>query len=196
MRPSPRRSVLPVEPGVVARRTSAAARTFWSARDPRAGGWPRPTVVLPADAGPGCRLPPCPDAARGRIVYLGSRHRTDRIARSATKPLRWRMNWLAGQNPYDPSHLIYSLFGLKMARVKSMVYAAPIQESSIGTGWSGSKRRLSQFPGEAACNQEETVGLERGLDDEALAVVSERQALVLQDPGVAALDRPAALGQT
>jgi hypothetical protein len=57
-------------------------------------------------------------------------------------------------------------------------------------------RRLSQFPGEASCNQEETGGLEQGLDDEALAVVTERQALVLQDPGVAALDRPAALAQT
>jgi hypothetical protein len=59
----------------------------------------------------------------------------------------------------------------------------------------GSKRRLSQFPGEASCNQEETGGLEQGLDDEALAVVAQRQASVLQDPGVAALDRPAALAQ-
>ncbi len=37
-----------------------------------------------------------------------------------------------------------------------------------------SKRRLSQFACEASCNQEETGGLEQGLDDEALAVVAER----------------------
>ena len=46
-------------------------------QDPRPGGWPRPTVVLPADAGPGCRLPPCPGAARGRIVRLT--HRRPRL---------------------------------------------------------------------------------------------------------------------
>jgi hypothetical protein len=34
----------------------------------------------------------------------------------------------------------------------------------------GHKRRLSQFSGETSCNQEETGGLEQGLDDEALAV--------------------------
>src|SRR4051812_50080752 len=54
-----------------------------------------------------------------------------------------------------------------------------------------SKRRFSEFAGEASRNQEETGGLEQGLDDEPEAVVAERQALVLQQPGVAALDRPA-----
>src|SRR4051812_50229689 len=58
-----------------------------------------------------------------------------------------------------------------------------------------SKRRFSEFSGEAACNQEETGGLEQGLNDEPEAVVAERQPLVLQQPGVAALDRPAPLPQ-
>src|SRR3954452_24925551 len=57
------------------------------------------------------------------------------------------------------------------------------------------KRRFSEFSGEAACNQEETGGLEQGLNDEPEAVVAERQTLVLQQPGVAALDRPAPLPQ-
>src|SRR5918999_857187 len=34
------------------------------------------------------------------------------------------------------------------------------------------KRQLSQFPSEASCNQEETGGLEQGLDDEAGTVVA------------------------
>src|SRR3954447_23418650 len=53
------------------------------------------------------------------------------------------------------------------------------------------KRRFSEFAGEASRNQEETGGLGQGLDDEAEPVVAQRQALVLQQPGVAALDRPA-----
>src|SRR5689334_17024351 len=57
------------------------------------------------------------------------------------------------------------------------------------------KRRFSELLGEAACNQEETGGLEQGLDDEAEPVVAQRQAPVLQQPGIAALDRPAALAQ-
>src|SRR3954454_19938303 len=57
------------------------------------------------------------------------------------------------------------------------------------------KRRFSEFLYEAACNQEETGGLEQRLDDEAEPVVAQRQPLVLQQPGVAALDRPAALAQ-
>src|SRR4051794_22957490 len=60
---------------------------------------------------------------------------------------------------------------------------------------SHSKRRFSQLADEATCNQEETGGLEQGLDDEAEAVVAQRQALVLQEPGVAPLDRPAPLAQ-
>src|SRR4051794_4529998 len=55
----------------------------------------------------------------------------------------------------------------------------------------GCQRRLSQSADEASCNQEETGGLEQGLDDEPEPVVTERRALVLQEPGVAALDRPA-----
>src|SRR3954454_3041166 len=57
------------------------------------------------------------------------------------------------------------------------------------------KRRFSEFLYEAACNQEETGGLEQGLDDEAEPVVAQRQPLVLQQPGVAPLDRPAPLAQ-
>ena len=53
------------------------------------------------------------------------------------------------------------------------------------------KRRFSQFPSQASCNQEQAYGLEQALHDEALAVVAERQAFVLQQPGVAALHRPA-----
>src|SRR3954471_20801058 len=58
-----------------------------------------------------------------------------------------------------------------------------------------SQRRLSQFADEAFCNQEETGGLEQGLDDEAEPFVAQGEALVLQQPGVAALDRPAPLPQ-
>src|SRR6478672_80394 len=57
------------------------------------------------------------------------------------------------------------------------------------------KRRFSELPGETARNQEETGGLEQGLDDEAEPVVAERQTPVLQQPGVAALDGPAALAE-
>jgi hypothetical protein len=58
------------------------------------------------------------------------------------------------------------------------------------------KRRFSQFAGHASCNQENAGGLEQGLDDEAEAVVPQSEALVLQDPGIAAFDRPAPLAQT
>src|SRR4051794_41616346 len=58
------------------------------------------------------------------------------------------------------------------------------------------KRRFSQFAGDASCNQEDACGLEQGLDDEAEPVIAEGEALVLQDPGVGALDRPAPLAQT
>src|SRR3954454_10848859 len=45
-------------------------------------------------------------------------------------------------------------------------------------------RRVSQFPFEASCNQEETGCLEHGLGDEAeAAVIARRQALVLEQPG-------------
>src|SRR5690242_6408921 len=57
------------------------------------------------------------------------------------------------------------------------------------------KRRFSEFLYETACNQEETGGLEQRLDDEAEPVVAQRQPLVLQQPGVAPLDRPAPLPQ-
>src|SRR4051794_41450604 len=57
------------------------------------------------------------------------------------------------------------------------------------------KRRFSEFSGEALCNQEETGGLEQGLDDEPEAVVAQGETFVLQQPGVAALDRPAPLPQ-
>ena len=57
------------------------------------------------------------------------------------------------------------------------------------------KRRLSQFPGEASCNQEETGSLKQGLDNVALAVIAQGQAFVLQEPSIAAFDRPAPLAQ-
>src|SRR4051794_18852202 len=54
-----------------------------------------------------------------------------------------------------------------------------------------SKRRFSEFAGEASRNQEETGGLEQGLDNEPEPVVAQGETFVLQQPGVAALDRPA-----
>jgi hypothetical protein len=48
---------------------------------------------------------------------------------------------------------------------------------------------------EAACNQEYAGGLEQRLDDEAEPVIAQREALVLQYPGIAAFDRPAALAE-
>src|SRR4051812_17680725 len=58
------------------------------------------------------------------------------------------------------------------------------------------KKRFSQFAGDASCKQEDACGLEQGLDDEAEPVIAEGEALVLQHPGVGALDRPAPLAQT
>ena len=57
------------------------------------------------------------------------------------------------------------------------------------------KTRFSEFPYELFCNQEYACGLEQGLNDEATSVVAQRQSLVLQQPGVSALDRPAPLAQ-
>ena len=57
------------------------------------------------------------------------------------------------------------------------------------------KKRFSELAGEAACNQEYTGGLQQGLDNEAAAIVAQRQASVLKHPGIAALDRPAMLSQ-
>src|SRR3954464_13503610 len=57
------------------------------------------------------------------------------------------------------------------------------------------KTRFSELAGEAACNQEYTGGLQQGLDNEAEAIVAQRQASVLKHPGIAALDRPAVLSQ-
>ena len=62
-----------------------------------------------------------------------------------------------------------------------------------GDEFSVAKRRFSEFSSEPACNQEYAGGLEQGLDDEAEPVVAQRQALVLQHPGIAALHRPAPL---
>ena len=58
-----------------------------------------------------------------------------------------------------------------------------------------SKRRFSKFPGEPGCNQECACGLEQRFDDVSEPVVAQAKALVLQQPGVGALDRPAALAQ-
>src|SRR4051812_48978533 len=58
------------------------------------------------------------------------------------------------------------------------------------------KRRFSELPSKPPCNQEYTSGLEQRLHDEAKPVVAQGEALVLQNPGIAALDRPAALAQS
>jgi hypothetical protein len=58
------------------------------------------------------------------------------------------------------------------------------------------KRRFSELAGEAFCNQEDACALQQRLDDEAKPVIAQGQALVLQHPSVAALDRPAALAQS
>ena len=55
------------------------------------------------------------------------------------------------------------------------------------------KGRFSEFLSETSCNQEYACGLEQGLDDEAAAIVTERQSPVLQQPGVGALHWPAPL---
>ncbi len=57
------------------------------------------------------------------------------------------------------------------------------------------RKAVSQFTGEASCNQEYACGLEHGLDDEAEPVVAQGQALVLQHPSIAAFYRPALLAQ-
>jgi hypothetical protein len=55
--------------------------------------------------------------------------------------------------------------------------------------------RFSQFTSDAPCNQKDAGDLEQRLDDEAEPVIAECEALILQDPGVGALDRPAPLAQ-
>jgi hypothetical protein len=57
------------------------------------------------------------------------------------------------------------------------------------------RRRRGADAGGVERVQEETGGLEQGLGDEALAVVVQGQALVLEQAGIAALDRPAPLAQ-
>jgi len=57
------------------------------------------------------------------------------------------------------------------------------------------KRRFSQLTGEASCNQKYACRLEQSLNDEAKPVIAQGEALVLQQPGIAALDRPALLAQ-
>src|SRR3954467_2953107 len=60
----------------------------------------------------------------------------------------------------------------------------------------GPKRQFSELTGEAVCNQEYASGLEQRLNDEAEPVVAQSQALVFQDPGIAAFYRPAPLAQS
>ncbi len=57
------------------------------------------------------------------------------------------------------------------------------------------KKRFSQFACEFFCTQEYAGDLKQALDDEAEAVVAQGEALVLQQSGVAALDRPAFAAQ-
>src|SRR3954463_14907989 len=46
------------------------------------------------------------------------------------------------------------------------------------------KRRFSELPGKSPCNQEYTSGLEQRLHDEAKPVVAQREAPVLEHPGI------------
>jgi hypothetical protein len=48
---------------------------------------------------------------------------------------------------------------------------------------------------EPACGQEYASGLEQRLDDEAEPIVAQGKASVIEHPGIAALDRPAARSQ-
>src|SRR4051794_2560259 len=57
------------------------------------------------------------------------------------------------------------------------------------------KRRFSELAGEAACYQEYAGGLKQGLHDEAEPGIAQGEAFVLEDPGIAALDRPGLLSQ-
>src|SRR3954451_1393696 len=57
------------------------------------------------------------------------------------------------------------------------------------------KRRFSELSRDAACNQEYAGGLKQGLHDEAEPIVAQREAPVLEHPGIAALDRPAPLAE-
>ena len=54
---------------------------------------------------------------------------------------------------------------------------------------------FSQLVRHASRNQEDARRLKQRLDDEAAPVISEGEALVLQAPGIAALDRPAPLAE-
>ncbi len=55
--------------------------------------------------------------------------------------------------------------------------------------------QFSEISCEPGCNQEDACSLEQGLDDEVEPIVVQAEALVLQQPGVGALDRPAPLAQ-
>src|SRR3954449_10098797 len=70
------------------------------------------------------------------------------------------------------------------------------EAESLGWTVTDLQKRFSQFASHASCNQEDACGLEQGLDDEAEPVIAQGEALVLQNPGVGALDRPAPLAQT
>src|SRR3954447_4524416 len=70
-----------------------------------------------------------------------------------------------------------------------------VNEAAINPPQVRPETRFSELAGEAACNQEYTGGLQQGLDNEAEAIVAQRQASVLKHPGIAALDRPAVLSQ-
>ena len=50
---------------------------------------------------------------------------------------------------------------------------------------------VSEFSGEASCNQEYASGIQQGLNNKAEPVIAQREALVLQHPDIAAFDRPA-----
>jgi hypothetical protein len=57
------------------------------------------------------------------------------------------------------------------------------------------ERQFSELACEPACNQKYACGLEQCLDDEAEPVIAQGKAPILEHPGIAALDRPAALAQ-
>lgn len=110
----------------------------------------------------------------------------------------------SGQSPASAERLLtmlkQSLAGTQ--RYRKLLMADPVAYLARGDcdermppPETGNKSRFSEFMGEASYNQEETGCLEQGLDDEAEAIVAERQAPVLEDPGVATLDRPVLFAQ-
>jgi hypothetical protein len=91
---------------------------------------------------------------------------------------------------------LYFRFPPSLRMVEEMLAFRGIEVSHETIRQWGLKRRFSQFLCHASCNQKDACGLEQGLNDEAEAVVAQSETLVLQDPCIAALDRPAPFAQS